>query len=126
MQPLPDNAPQTDVFNEWAKVELMGHSEIAGHVTVQNVAAPMLRVDVPDAAGNILYSRLFNPAAIYSITPVAMQIAIGLAVKMDAKPISRFDLAKLAQQAPPMLPGIEQGQLDADPDEDLDYDKYHD
>lgn len=98
------SVPQAESFREWCKIEIFGHQEIAGLVTVVNLAGPMYRVDVPDAAGNTLFTKYYSPNSIYSITPVAKQIAIGLAVKMDVRPVTRFELAQLARQEAPQLP----------------------
>jgi hypothetical protein len=104
------NAPEqtTNEFADWALVELFGHQKIAGFCSVQNIGQAMIRVDVPDATGNTLFSRFYSPSAIYSISPVSKQIAIGIAVKLDMPPVTRFDLAQLSRQSAPQLPMSEE------------------
>jgi hypothetical protein len=109
-----DTQPQTQAFREWALIELMGHQQIAGLVTEANICGPLWRVDVPDAAGNILYTRYYSHAAVYSVCPVSRQIAIGLAAKIDNIPVTRFDLAAISRQDAPQLPGISGEESDPD------------
>lgn len=83
-------------FEHWALVELMGHQRIAGLVSEANLAGRgFIRVDVPDAKGEIKYSRYYSPEAVYCISPTDKQIAIGIAVKCNARPVSIYDLQRL-------------------------------
>ncbi|HUX16960.1 MAG TPA: hypothetical protein VMW52_10845 [Phycisphaerae bacterium] len=75
-------------FSEWAVVELMGHQRIAGRVTYQ---AGVLRVDVPQVAGQPAFTRLFGSSAVYSIIPTTEAIATAVAESLRAVPISRMD-----------------------------------
>jgi hypothetical protein len=80
----------------WGQIELMGHQRIAGRITEVSVAGKgMLRVDVPDATGNTTHTRFYSPDAVYCITPTDRQIAIGLALAMDARPITVYNLRRL-------------------------------
>jgi hypothetical protein len=84
-------------FEQWALVELMGHQRIAGLVSETTIAGQaMLRVDVPDQTGIIIFSRFYGPAAVYCISPTDRQIAIGLACKCAVRPVTIYDLAKLS------------------------------
>lgn len=64
-------------FASWCIVELFGHQKIAGRVTEQDIAgAQFIRVDVPNPSGEgWQMTRMYGPSAIYSLTPVAEEIA---------------------------------------------------
>lgn len=93
---------QTDAsFRHWAVVELMGHQKIAGLVEATQIAgAPFLRINVPNAAGATRFSRFYSPSSVYCISPCDKQIAIGVALKLDAEPVQRYQLAELANTKP--------------------------
>lgn len=80
-------------FDSWALIELFGHARICGRVTDAEIGGgSFIRVDVPDANGETLFTRYYGPKAIYSISPVTRQTAIGVAQKIDAKPVRPFDI----------------------------------
>lgn len=82
---------QVETFQEWAVVELMGHSIIAGRVSEQSIGgAPMVRVDVPAEDGEVGYTKLFSSGAIYAITPVTEAIAREH-VRRIRPPVAVFD-----------------------------------
>lgn len=84
-------------FEHWALVELMGHQRIAGLVSETTIAGKgMIRVDVPNEKGEILFSRFYSPDAVYCVSPTDKQIAIGLAVKCASRPVNIYDLGNLA------------------------------
>lgn len=87
-------------FSQWALVELMGHQKIAGWVTEMTIAGvAFLRVDVPDKNGNPTFSRFYAPGAVYCISPVDKQIAVGLALKMEVEPVHRYQLEHFSKTA---------------------------
>ena len=58
-------------FETWAIVELMGHRRVIGKISERTIgAATFLQVDIlrPDGQG-FISSQLYNPSAIYCITP---------------------------------------------------------
>lgn len=57
---------------EWAFVEVMGHTKIAGRLSpIKMGVAVMLQVDVLKADGSgTAYSKMYSPASLFSITPV--------------------------------------------------------
>lgn len=120
-------------FEQWAIVELFGHARIAGRVTEEQIGgASFIRVDVPalqirrdggDLTVPIVieereaFTRLFGPAAIYSITPTSEEVARLAAAEFRSEPISVY-IPSLRR----ML-GVRAGtppELNEDPDDDPD------
>jgi hypothetical protein len=85
----------------WAILELFGHKRLAGLVREVTIAGgSFLRVDVPDENGRTEYTRYYNPAAIYSISPTDQPIAVALAQKVKEPPITRYDLTRFTKSLP--------------------------
>lgn len=85
-------------FEHWALVELMGHQRIAGLVSEVTFAGKgFIRVDVPNAKGEPLFTRYYSPDAIYCVSPTDRQIAIGLAARCASRPVNIYDLARLVE-----------------------------
>ena len=86
-------------FNEWAKVELMGHNVIVGRVSEATMAGgAFLRVDVPAIGPNKAYTKFFSPSAIYGITPLAEDVARALVERFRQEPVSRYEMPQLAEK----------------------------
>lgn len=84
----------------WAIIELFGHQQIAGQITEQVIAGgPFLRVDVPEIDGKGGFTRFYGAAAVYSITPVAEEVA-RLAVRRIATPPVTVWIPELRLTAP--------------------------
>lgn len=85
-------------FESFAIVEIFGHTRIAGRVSEQVIAGQgFIRIDVPllPAIENRYpeqpaFTRLYGPAAIYSITPVSEEVALAAAQAMRIKPFSVY------------------------------------
>jgi len=70
-------AQETERFEAWAYVELMGHAEMAGRVTECAFGSEVFfQVDVPRADGATEYTRLVSARAIYAMTPVSREWCI--------------------------------------------------
>lgn len=83
----------TEKIDLWCVVELFGHARIAGKCTEQVIAgASMVRVDVPETEKVPAFTRFFNPSSIYSMNPVSEEIARTMAGRINAQPITPFDL----------------------------------
>lgn len=91
---------------QWAIMELMGHQQIAGRY--QEAAGGMHRIDVPDTTEDagpeaFRFTRLYSPAAIYSITFVDEQSARLAARMLSPRAITVFgfesELKRLAAPA---------------------------
>lgn len=88
-------------FSCWAIVELMGHQKTAGLVCEQQIAgAGMIRVDVPNADGTTQVTRFYSPSAVYCITPVDKQLAVGYAAHYASRPITAYDLRAFIADKP--------------------------
>lgn len=91
---------------QWAIIELMGHQQIAGRY--QEAAGGMHRIDVPgagDAAPDSFhFTRLYSPAAIYSITFVDEQSARLAAKMLSPRPIAVYGFeAEMKRLAAPAV-----------------------
>lgn len=90
-------------FASWAVVELMGHQQIAGYVTEEEIAgSALLRVDVPAVQLGDLErpeaTKYFGASAIYAIHPCTEELARQAAARLDSHrsplPVSVPDLSK--------------------------------
>jgi hypothetical protein len=95
------NAEQTK-FEEWAVLELFGHQRLAGLVSeVQLGGASFVRVDVPEDGKKKGWklTKMYNPSAIYSITPVTEATARLVAVSVAGEPVTRWDVQDMVREA---------------------------
>ena len=84
---------ETEKFEAWAIVELFGHNQIAGKCSEQNIAGTnMLRVDVPETAGQPPFTRFLGSGSIYAINPVTEEIARAWAGSLCVAPINAWDI----------------------------------
>ncbi len=96
---MPDDKVK-EPFQSWALVEIMGHVRLAGLITEESLfGSVMLRVDVPNAEGETVFTRYFGGSSIYSISPVTKEIAIALAKNICAKPVTVYDIEPQRQLA---------------------------
>lgn len=90
-------------FEEWAVLELFGHQRLAGLVTeVQIGGASFVRVDVPGDTrkGRLTkLTKMYNPSAIYAITPVTEETARMIAKACSGEPVTRWDVIEMVQEA---------------------------
>lgn len=90
-------------FDQWAKVELMGHVVIVGRVTETSLAGgAFLRIDVPaftcGKTFNQAFTKFVAPGAIYAITPVSEEVALAILSHHHNEPVSRFEMAQIADK----------------------------
>ena len=77
---------QTTIFEEWAIVEVFGHSQYAGRVTEQTVAGcGFVRVDVPATKDFQAFTKLLGTASIFAINPCAEDVAKVAAQRIQAR-----------------------------------------
>ena len=89
-------------FEEWAVLELFGHQRLAGLVTeVQLGGAIFVRVDVPGDTKKspAKLTKMYNPAAIYSVTPVTEDTARLVAKSVSGEPVTRWDVQEMVREA---------------------------
>lgn len=87
MNPNPNpNMPKTNT-PEWAIVEVMGHTTLAGQATeVTKFGSPFIRVDIPEAEKRKAFTTFISPQALYRYTPVDEEYARAAASRLDIKP----------------------------------------
>jgi hypothetical protein len=89
-------------FDQWAILELFGHTRIAGKISF--VCPPgscaFVRVDVPEVNGAPAFTRLFGSGAIYSITIVDETAALLAARECSPEPMSRWSVNHLLKALP--------------------------
>ena len=107
-------------FEEWAVLELFGHQRLAGLVTeVQLGGASFVRVDVPEDGKKKAWklTKMYNPSAIYSITPVTEDTARMVAKSVSGEPVTRWDVVEMVREAKKALkPAYQDEESDAQPD----------
>lgn len=96
------SSTKTNAFDEWALVELFGHNKIVGKVSESTLAGgAFLRVDVPAFNGEAAFTRFYSPSAVYSLSPIAEEVARGLMERYRAEPVNRYELPQqLAEKNP--------------------------
>jgi len=90
-----------DKFEQWAILEIMGHDRYAGLVTEQAIGGcAFVRVDVPEVDDLPAFTKLFGQGSIFSITPVAREVAIEAVKRFRSRPIT---VAGYSQHRLPLL-----------------------
>lgn len=87
---------ETEKFEEWAILELMGHRRLAGKVSETAIlGGSLLRIDIPGEDGKST-TQFYSPAAIYCLTPTTEVIAREVAKQFDPGPISPWEFPRLS------------------------------
>ena len=82
---------ESNKFDQWAIIELFGHTQIAGRVTEESIGGcSFLRVDVPEIGGRPGFTKYLGNGAIYSMTPVGEEIARAALERIRPAPISVY------------------------------------
>ncbi len=105
--------PKLDI---WAYVEIMGHNQIAGHLTEQTIAGQgFLRIDVPAVDEVPGYTKLISPSSVYAINPIGEVEAVAIARKLRKRPIEPYMMAPAQRPAESFgLPAPESCEVDDD------------
>lgn len=117
---------QNDNFEMWCVLELFGHRRMAGIVSEQTIAgASFIRIDVPETDEEDKegwFTQLYNPSAVYAISPTSEEQARKVAQRAHYRPIQEYEV-RPTQEA---LPVVGRGwPLDHDePDETSAEDEY--
>lgn len=98
-------------FNStWGIVELMGRNVIAGMLSEQPIAgSAFLRVDVPEVDGRAAFTKWFQGAAIYAITPTDETTARHAAKSIKTRPVELWIVPDK-----PLLPPVQNRSEDDD------------
>ena len=105
------DAPQP-TFEQWALVELFGHSRIAGFLTEQTIGGcSFIRVDVPAVDDAPAFTKLYGQGAIYGISFVAEEIARAAAKSYRIRPVSIYEIPELRQLRLPDASGKPDGEF---------------
>ena len=87
-------------FEQWALVELFGHSRIAGKVSEQVIGGcAFVRVDVPEINGQQPLTKLYGNGAIYAMTIVDEETARAAASQFQVKPIDVWSARRMLESA---------------------------
>lgn len=86
-------------FEMWARVDLFGHNQRVGKLSVTNTGVEILyRLDIPTPTG--FKTEFYGKGAVYSILPVSEDAARLIAQKLGpAEPISQWDLPEQWREA---------------------------
>jgi hypothetical protein len=105
----------TDAFDQWCIVELLGHRKLAGHVReVQIAGAGFLRLDVPATEGHGAQTQFVSPGSVYALHPTTEEVATAAAANFRPQPVSRWEL----ESKPAADPWGHAAALVDDPDDD--------
>lgn len=111
-----ENTQSAPSFDTFALVEIMCHLKLAGRVSEQTIAGQgFIRIDVPDVEGQPGYTRLFDPNAIYSITPCSEAIAQAYCERNHTRPVQVDELSLPEPSHRPVYPGGVEGEDDDQP-----------
>jgi hypothetical protein len=88
-------------FDQWAIVELFGHTRIAGRVSEQTIGGcAFVRVDVPAVGKEQPLTKLFGQGAIYAISFVDEAAATMAATALQIRPIHPWQLGEAIKALP--------------------------
>jgi len=102
---------ESEAFEGFAILELMGHRRLAGWVSEQTIAgAAFIRLDIPadgDDAGatydpdqdSYVATQFYSPQALYCLTPTTKDVALAVAKFNKPAPVQRWELPA-AQETP--------------------------
>jgi len=89
-------------FEEWAKLELMGHRVLYGRISEHEIAGKgFIRIDIPggnDAGGDL--TQFYAPESVYGISPLTEELCRAVCEEARrGRPISEYDLPDDYRQA---------------------------
>ena len=91
---------ETNTFETWAIVEVMGHRQFAGLVSEQAIGgASFVRVDVPKTEndGEVFpaFTKLFGASSIYAISPCTEETARAFAANNRSRSFATYEAPRL-------------------------------
>lgn len=79
----------------WVKLEIMGHRVLVGKVMPSALIPGFIRIDVVDAAGDVTSSQEYGAGSIYGLTYISREVALELAKRFAAPPVTEWDVRGL-------------------------------
>jgi hypothetical protein len=110
----------SETFDQWCILELLGHRRLAGRVReVQLAGAGFLRLDVPATDGHGPQTQYVAPGSVYALHPTTEEIATAAAAGFRPEPVSRWELerARPERQSGTYGPAETWEDTPTDPDE---------
>lgn len=96
---------QSEKFEQWCLLELMGRQRIAGLVSERVIAGTgFLEVRVPETTKNPKFTRFIHPNSLYAINPIDETTARMYVENLNVKPIDSWDIGAFMKK-------IEENQL---------------
>lgn len=90
----------TTKFEQFAIVEVMGHSRYAGLVTEEAIGgAAFIRVDVPATDGVPAFTKYLGGGSIFAITPCSQDVANEAARRFHSTPCHLIDFVLEPQKS---------------------------
>jgi hypothetical protein len=95
------NTQESEAFQGWAIVELMGHVKLAGKLSEQKLAGmSFLKLDIPAKPGTAVEgefsaTQFINPSSVYRIHPTTEDVARAVADSIAPDPVSRWEVKAL-------------------------------
>jgi hypothetical protein len=104
----------------WGLIELMGHGRIVGCIHQADIGdGKLLQVEVLDRSGEIAYTRILSPAAIYAINPTSQDVAIQMAKEWTSpSPVLAFTFNQIRNEIRKGLEAQYAEEHEPDPDDD--------
>ena len=110
----------TEKFDQWAIVELFGHSRIAGRVTEQVIGGcSFVRVDVPAVNGDQPFTKLYGNGAIYAMSLVDEETATGAASMIRVRPVDEWSARRMLQLPDTDMEQMPESEYQPETDDDI-------
>ena len=110
----------TEKFDQWAIVELFGHSRIAGRVTEQVIGGcSFVRVDVPAVNGDQPFTKLYGNGAIYAMSFVDEETATGAASMIRVRPVDEWSARRMLQLPDTDMEQMPESEYQPETDDDI-------
>ncbi len=99
-----------NTFEQWALVELFGHTRVAGKCTEHKFGnQSMMRIDVPSIGELPAFTKFVNLSAIYALNPMDEESCIQLAKQIKSAPIDAWNMQEIFSERLEEL--VKKGQI---------------
>jgi hypothetical protein len=89
----------TEKFEHWAIVEIMGHIKCAGMARTMTFGSTVfLRIDIPETTKQPAHSKMYGMGSIFSISPVSEEVARSHAEAWNLQPIIEYNVQRAYQK----------------------------